>query len=529
VGFLDWLARLILGVPRARPGGAGGMQRPAWPQPAGRGPAPVPSRKPQVRKLGGLDASQFAPLSNEQVRARTGGIGSLWSNPWFGRRDLIPPPDDPRTRLIDQGMVGQGLITAEELVTIHEVGLQMDEIRPDLALAGQVADRAVRESREERERLKEQKKAEAAARKKKRAEEVARRRKTDIVFLGRGMSKGLADHRTNVEKLAANGLPVLATPADVAKALGLEIPKLRWLAYHSEASPVTHYVRFSVPKKSGGMRELAAPHRDLAAAQEWILASILDKLPVHAAAHGFVGGHSTVTNASPHASRDVIVNADLKDFFPSVTFPRVKGIFQGMGYSPAAATILALLCTECPRRTVEYAGRKLHVATGPRGLPQGACTSPALSNLVARKLDVRLAGLCSKLGWAYTRYADDLTFSGSGEPAKSVGYLLARIRHIVADEGFTVNEKKTRVLRRNTAQTVTGIVVNDRPGVSRRTLRRMRAILHRARREGIEAQNRDDHPHFASWLDGMIAYISMVNPGQGRPLREQFNVIRSVG
>ena len=116
-----------------------------------------------------------------------------------------------------------------------------------------------------------------------------------------------------------------------------------------------------------------------------------------------------------------MVNLDLKDFFPTITFPRVKGAFAQLGYSPAVATILALLCTESPRRTVTYAGQTLHVATGPRSLPQGACTSPALSNLVARRLDARLTGLCRKLGWTYTRYADDLTFSADGETATKVG------------------------------------------------------------------------------------------------------------
>src|SRR5690606_3022555 len=105
-------------------------------------------------------------------------------------------------------------------------------------------------------------------------------------------------------------------------------------------------------------------------------------------------------------------------------------VFQQLGYSPAVATILALLCTECPRQTVEYAGTRYHVAVSPRSLPQGACTSPALSNLTARRLDARLQGIAAKLGWRYTRYADDLTFSANGDAADLAGYLLARLRHI---------------------------------------------------------------------------------------------------
>jgi retron-type reverse transcriptase len=221
----------------------------------------------------------------------------------------------------------------------------------------------------------------------------------------------------------------------------------------------------------------------------------------------------------------VVVNADLKDFFPTITFARVKGIFQSLGYSPAAATIFALLCTESPRKQITYAGKTFEAATGPRVLPQGACTSPALSNLAARRLDARLHGIAAKLGWTYTRYADDLTFSADGEAAEKVGYVLARIRHIAEDEGFAVNEKKTRVQRPNSAQSVTGLVVNRRVGVPRDVVRRLRAILHRAKTQGLAAQNRENRPHFAAWLRGMIAYVNMVNPDQGQKLRAAYDAL----
>src|SRR5581483_59068 len=148
---------------------------------------------------------------------------------------------------------------------------------------------------------------------------------------------------------------------------------------------------------------------------------------------------------------------------PSIGFPRVRKVFERSGYSPAVATILALLCTECPRKTVMLDGTTYHVATGPRGLPQGACTSPGLSNQVARRLDKRLAGLAGKFDLTYTRYADDLTFSGSAALEGRVGYLMARVRHIADAEGFVVNPLKSRVLRQSTAQLVTGLVVNERP------------------------------------------------------------------
>ena len=268
-----------------------------------------------------------------------------------------------------------GLLEPEDLVEIHKIGDQMLEITGDQAIAAEQARAAVNASEADRKRLKEQKKAESAERKRKHAEHVAHRKATDIIFLGRGVSRGLADRRANVEKLQAARLPVLASPADVAQRWDISISRLRWLAFHTDAADTTHYVRFTVPKKSGGVRELSAPHSDLAAAQRWIFQNILQRLPTHTAAHGFVKGRSIRTNAQPHVGRHTLVNADLKDFFPTITFHRVRGAIEQLGYSPAAATILALLCTESPRRTVEYAGRIFHVATGPP-LPQAR--APAL-------------------------------------------------------------------------------------------------------------------------------------------------------
>ena len=212
---------------------------------------------------------------------------------------------------------------------------------------------------------------------------------------------------------------------------------------------------------------------------------------------------------------------DLEDFFPGISFYRVRHVFERHGYSGSVATVLALLCTECPRTTVEYAGTRYEVAAGPRALPQGAPTSPGLSNQVARKLDKRLLGIAARLGVTYTRYADDLTFSGGDELAGKVGYLMARVRNIARDEGFAVNEKKSRVMRRSAAQTVTGVVVNDKPSVSRDEVRRLRAILHRARFEGLDAQNRDGRPSFRSWLEGKIAFVNMVRPDLGAKLKSE--------
>jgi len=516
MGFFDWLF--------------GRRPQPLSPAPPSRSTAqpeasiPVP---PPPRKLD-LNATDFLPIARDELKVSAQGL-QLWGNPWFGRRDLIPPADDPRTKLIDRVLVTHGLLTPEQLVDIHRVGEEMERVRPSLiavehaaALAGEAA---VQADREQRAKLKAQKKAEAAERKRQREKAVAQRRATDIVFLGRGVSGRLGDRRSDAAKLEALGLPRLATPADLAAALGLSIPRLRWLAFHIEVATRVHYVNFTVSKKSGGTRTLSAPHRTLAGVQRWILHNVVARLPVESAAHGFLPGRSILTNARPHAGKAVVVNLDLENFFPNITFPRVRSVFQRVGYSPSVSTILALLCTECPRKRVEYDGKPYHVALAPRGLPQGACTSPGLSNQVARRLDRRLAGLAAKLGITYTRYADDISFSGDAALDTRVGYLMARVRHVAEEEGFTINARKSRVLRRNTAQRVTGLVVNDKPSVSRREMRRLRAILHRARTQGLDRQNRDGRPNFRSWLEGKIAYVGMVRPEVGAKLRAQLQAL----
>jgi len=284
-------------------------------------------------------------------------------------------------------------------------------------------------------------------------------------------------------------------------------------------------VYFEVPKRSGGKRLLAAPHRTLAAAQHWILRNMLDRLPSEREAHGFVKGRSTVTNAAPHLQRDVIVNLDVSDFFPSITFPRVRGVFRRLGYSPATATVLALLCTESPRRPVEYDGQRYWVAVGDRALPQGASTSPALSNQVSRRLDRRLRGMCLRRGWTYTRYADDLTFSAPSGRRSEVPMLIARVRHILSEEGFSLNVRKGRVQRAAGRQSVTGIVVNDKLSVAREEVRRLRAILHAASRMGLAAQNRENHPFFEAWLRGKLAYLAMIDRQKGLRMLRQLDEI----
>jgi retron-type reverse transcriptase len=214
--------------------------------------------------------------------------------------------------------------------------------------------------------------------------------------------------------------------------------------------------------------------------------------------------------------RPVVINLDLKDFFPSITFPRVKGLFQALGYDSHVATLLALLCTEPPRVATELDGKVYRVALSQRIVPQGACTSPAITNALCRKLDRRLAGLARRHGAAFTRYADDLTFSTPAPDA--IGKLLKSTRSILQAEGFQENADKTRVMRRGRRQEVTGVTVNHKLSVPRSEWRTLRAILHNAAKRGLDSQNRENHPNFLAHLRGRIAFIHMVDPARAAKL-----------
>lgn len=376
--------------------------------------------------------------------------------------------------------------------------------------------------REERKLRWEASKARRAARK----EETARRRaeraaawkqhaQATAVHLGRGVSAGLestADQ--DVTRLTAQGLPLLPDVPALAAALGIPLGRLRWLSFHREAATLVHYHRFELPKKSGGIRAISAPKPALAACQRWILDQLLAPVPIHAAAHGFAPGHSTLSNARVHVGQAVVVNLDLRDFFPSIRFARVRGIFAALGYGRAVATVLALLCTEPPRVTAGMAGdprqQRFHVAIGDRALPQGACTSPALTNLLCRTLDRRLSGLAAHYGFHYSRYADDLSFSGPHPDA--VGKLLGAVRHVLCKANLEEHPDKTRVMRRSQRQEVTGLVVNQGPALPREVRKRLRAILHNAARHGLAAQNRDGRADFAAWLKGWVSYAAMAEP-----------------
>ena len=340
-----------------------------------------------------------------------------------------------------------------------------------------------------------------------------------ITYLGKGVSAGLSNADGDANRLQTLGLPLLHTALDLAQAMDVSVSELRFLAFSRATAVVSHYVQFHVPKKSGGQRLISAPLPRLKKAQSWILQNVLDTQAVHPAAHGFVRGRSIVSNARPHVQADIVVNVDLKDYFPTVSYARVKGLFRSLGYSEALATVFGLLCTEPRRQALRLDGREYHVAVDERVLPQGAPTSPAITNLMCRGLDQRFVAASKTLGFAYTRYADDLSFSGPG--SSDVGKLLRQVHYIVAGEGFVVHPDKTRVFRKPWRQEVTGIVVNERPAIQRSTLKRFRATLFQIDKDGPGGKTWGNSPDVIAAVEGFANYVAMVDPAKGKPLQDK--------
>jgi retron-type reverse transcriptase len=329
----------------------------------------------------------------------------------------------------------------------------------------------------------------------------------------RSRRRGVRDLVTDEQQLARYGLPLWRTEAELATALQVELKTLRHYAIHSAQDRVTHYVAFAIPKRSGGERLIMAPKTRLKALQRKLNTLLVSKLPVSEYAHGFRTGHSVRSNAQPHVGKKVVLRLDIRDFFPSIHFGRVRGLLLALGYGYPVATTLAVLMTDAPRQPVQINEVRLYPPCGPRACPQGAPTSPGISNALLVRLDRRLAGLAKQQGFAYTRYADDLTFSGN-DIAAAHALRLAAAR-VVKEEGFEINPQKTRIARTASRQLVTGVVVNRVLGLSRQTRRRLRAAVHQYLQ--AHAAGATD-PRRLARLDGQIAYLSMLNPEQARRL-----------
>ena len=318
-----------------------------------------------------------------------------------------------------------------------------------------------------------------------------------------------------------NGKPV-ETAQDAARFLGVSLGKLTYALYR--APDEQRYRAFEIPKRTGGMRQIHAPIGVIRELQEKLAPLLQLQYVAHPGAHGFIKERSILTNAAEHVGQRFVLNIDLEDFFPSVNFGRVRGIFMAAPFKlgPAAAALFAQLCTHR------------------NGLPQGAPTSPPLSNFASVQLDRALSRLARENGVRYSRYADDITFSCNhtvfpaaiAVSAQGEGGVLGvrageALERATIASGFAINHKKVRLQKRDQRQSVTGLNVNSKANVSRRRIRRIRAMLHAWEKFGLEGAARehflchrgalqlpDNYDRaYRNALYGQLAFVKMVRGG----------------
>jgi hypothetical protein len=281
-------------------------------------------------------------------------------------------------------------------------------------------------------------------------------------------------------------------------------------------------------------RLIESPKQRLKAIQRYLLKEILERIPPHDAAHGFRVARSIQTFVAPHVGRRIVLRIDLRDFFPSIFRARILAIFLTAGYPETVARLLTGICMNTtPGEVVEQCpataganrlvrARKLYQRPH---LPQGARTSPALANLAAYHLDCRLAGLAEAVGAHYSRYADDLVFSGDEDFAKVVNRFYIRACAIALEEGFEVQTRKTRIMRQSVSQRAAGVVLNQHANVPRAFYEKLKAIIHNCITHGPNGQNRSGVADFRAHLAGRIAHVTMLNPARGQKLQKEFDRI----
>ena len=267
------------------------------------------------------------------------------------------------------------------------------------------------------------------------------------------------------------------------------------------------YRTFSIPKKSGGVRQIEAPCKRLKEIQRWIKDEIVDKFMISEYATGFRKNMSIVDNAKKHVGKELVINMDIKDFFPSVTYEDILLMFMYIGYRKDVAHLLTKFCTNAENV-----------------LPQGSPASPSISNHILLRLDKRLGNLAESIGADYSRYADDITFSGK----KSISTIIPLVEKIVEEEGFQINRNKTRLQYKNQRQEVTGLIVNDKISVSSTIENEIRNAIYFIKKYGL-----DDHmkhigcnkSFYMEHLYGIAYFVHMVDADKGNNYLKQLDEI----
>lgn len=307
------------------------------------------------------------------------------------------------------------------------------------------------------------------------------------------------------KRLTDNNVPIIYNLRHLRQLLGIHKSAQERLFGIKQ---IESYKTFFIPKKSGGTRKIEAPNDELKAIQLWIKENILDKFSVSQYAKGFVKGVSIYDNALQHTKKELIINIDLKDFFPSIGYNEVYKVFKYIGYTESVSKLLTTLCTN-PYNV----------------LPQGSPASPVLSNLVSLKLDKRLGCLAKKIGADYTRYADDITFSGK----KSIKKYIEVIKKIISEEGYTINEEKFRLLYYYQRQEVTGLVVNNGVTVPERYIKELENAIYYCKKYGVVDHMKHidcEKGFYKEHLYGLAYFVKMVDTKKGTNYLKQLDEIK---
>jgi RNA-directed DNA polymerase len=336
-------------------------------------------------------------------------------------------------------------------------------------------------------------------------------------------------------------VPAIVVPSELADRLGLTENELDWFAdlrtstSLSSQSKIHHYRYRWMSKRFDSARLIEAPKYRLKRIQRFILEEILNRVHPHDAAHAYRSGRSIRTFAEPHVGAEALLKMDLRNFFPSIRFAAIFAIFSSIGYPERIARSLAGLCSNVVPKDVwnDPSNPMRHSSLGESAfriytqshLPQGAPTSPALANLRAYRLDLRLSALAKTAGVQYTRYADDLAFSGNGSFGRSARGFSAHVAAIAIEEGFSVNHHKTRLMLKSERIRIAGVVVNEKLNVPRDDFDRLKATLNNCVRRGPEAERRGFAGDFRASLQGRIAHVASIHPERGEKLKSVFDQI----
>lgn len=301
--------------------------------------------------------------------------------------------------------------------------------------------------------------------------------------------KFIADYLLYAKPLFDKGYPVIAGSEHFAGLVGFQYEYMCKMAYATKLFYRTFYIR----KSNGKSRRIDEPLPDLKAVQHWILCELLEKVRLSPYAKAFIKGKSTKDNARFHRAQKIVISLDIKDFFPSIRIDDVYNIFSKIGYSSEVSAFLANLC--CLNNS----------------LPQGAPTSPYLSNIRMENIDHNLGAYCKQNGWRYTRYADDMTFSGDGDVQRLIKFVSCKIY----EDGFSINSGKTRIARQNSRQEVTGIVVNEHIQVPKSIRRDLRQQVYYIKKYGLDSHllhTNELRKNYLCHLLGLANYAHYINP-----------------